>query len=135
MQIDKDELIVVVGATQNKDKYGYRVLMRLNELGFRVVGVNPKYEEIEGVKCFASITNAKLQMTNDNRDLLIVTVVPPVVTEQVVEECGRLGVKKMWMQVGSSSEKAVERAKELGIEVLGTNCIVVDGLGESWGSY
>jgi len=149
--IDRNWLVAVVGATINKEKYGYRVLIRLGELGYRVVGVNPKYEEIEGVKCFpslgalldsSSLTQDDKILANDDPassrlrgagNLLVITVVPPEATVQVVVECGRLGIKRIWMQVGSESGKAVEIAGELGVEVLGTNCIIVDGLGVRWG--
>lgn len=132
--LDKSNLFVVVGATKNREKYGYRTLMRLKQLGLRVVGVNPKYREIEGVKCVGSleeVVKGKSDLS-DLGQLVVITVVPPEVTKKVVGECGRLGLDKIWMQPGSESEVAVERAKELGIKTVQA-CIVVDGLGESWG--
>lgn len=125
---NKHQTIAVVGATQNKDKWGYKVLMRLKELGFeKVVGVNPKYDEIEGVVCVGS-----LDLVDPVPDM-VVTVVPPEVSEQVVDKCIELVIGAVWMQPGSESEAAVEKAAQAGLEVASGACIVVDGLGEGWG--
>ena len=53
-------------------------------------------------------------------------VTPPRITEAVVEEAGRLGVRHIWMQPGAESEAAVERARELGMNVIsGGPCLLV----------
>ena len=125
---------LVVGATQNKNKYGYRVFAKLLEKGKRVLPINPKYDEIEGVLCYDTIENAKLQMLNAGEsidDLVVVTVVPPKVTEKVVEKAAEVGIKKVWMQPGSESKIAVEKGINLGVETVQA-CIVVDGFGWSW---
>jgi predicted CoA-binding protein len=131
----KNSVVAVVGATTDKSKWGYKVLKRLGELGFRVVGVNPKYREIEGIRCYGDLEEMgiDLGLVGSYGDVLAVTVVPPEVTEKVVEKCIDLGVRMIWMQPGSESEAAVNRAKQAGMEVMSGACIVVDGLGEGWG--
>jgi uncharacterized protein len=53
-------------------------------------------------------------------------ITPPPVTEKVVEEAGRLGIRHVWMQPGAESEAAVRRARELGINVIsGGPCLLV----------
>jgi hypothetical protein len=37
----------VVGATQNEDKFGYKILMRLRAAGHETYAVNPMYEAAE----------------------------------------------------------------------------------------
>ncbi len=48
--------IGIVGATTDKNKYGYKVLKNLKK---RKIGelfpINPKYKEIEGIPCFESV--------------------------------------------------------------------------------
>jgi len=51
-------------------------------------------------------------------------VVQPRVTEEVVKECKRLGIKKVWMQPGSESKKAVNFCLENNIEVIYNICIM-----------
>ncbi|MEM4888996.1 MAG: CoA-binding protein, partial [Thermosphaera sp.] len=57
---------------------------------------------------------------------VVVTVVPPQVTELVVEECKELGVRKIWMQPGSESEKAVEYCEKNNIAVVHGACIMIE---------
>lgn len=119
--------IAVVGASPNRQKWGWKIYSRLKSLGFEVFAVNPNYPEINGEKCYPSLSALP------SRPELVITVVPPSVTERVVEECRDLGIKRVWMQPGSESEAAVRFCRENGIEVTHGACFVADLLGESFG--
>jgi predicted CoA-binding protein len=53
-------------------------------------------------------------------------VVPPKVTEHLVETCKKLGITKVWMQPGSESEKAIKFCEENGINVVYGVCVMVE---------
>jgi len=57
---------------------------------------------------------------------LVITVVPARVTERVVDECKELGIKEIWMQPGSESNAAIDKAKEYGISVVSNACFMVE---------
>jgi uncharacterized protein len=122
----KDNVIAVAGASRNPRKWGYRVFMKLLSEGFRTFPLNPKEKEIEGRRCYPDLSSLP-----EKPDILI-TVTRPEVTEDVVRECAKAGIKKVWMQPGSSSEKAVEACRSGGIEVIHEECYVVDGLKTIW---
>jgi len=42
-----------------------------------------------------------------------------------IDKCNELGIKYIWMQPGSESEKAISRARDYGIEVI-TACFMVN---------
>jgi uncharacterized protein len=110
----------LVGATTNKDNYGYRVLVDLQKAGFNVVGVNPKYTEIEGVPVYPS-----LQELPQNPDVVIF-VVPPKVGLDMLPQVAKLSIKKVWFQPGAESEEIRVRARELGVEIIADgSCIMV----------
>jgi predicted CoA-binding protein len=119
-------VIAVVGASRNPEKYGYKVFVHLLKKGGKVYPVNPKAEEIAGVKAYPSLSSLP------EKPELVITVVPPSVTEKVVDECIRLGIKKIWMQPGSESKAAIEKAEKAGIAVVYNLCFVVDGLKEEF---
>jgi predicted CoA-binding protein len=54
-----------------------------------------------------------------------VAVVPPAETEKVVEECLRLGIKKIWMQQGAESDAAIHRAEAGGMTVAHHACVLM----------
>jgi predicted CoA-binding protein len=90
------------------------------------VGVNPKYGEVAGVACFPDLAS-----TEPKPDV-VVTIVPPVVTEDVMRVCHELGIERVWMQPGSESEVAIRFCEDNGVAVVHHKCIVVDGLGQSF---
>ena len=59
---------------------------------------------------------------------VVITVVPPKVTEKVVETCRELGIRRVWMQPGSESLDAIKSCKRNRIECMHDACFVVDGL-------
>jgi predicted CoA-binding protein len=45
----------VVGATNNQEKFGFKIFKALKQAGYDVMPVNPGIEEILGVKCYPSL--------------------------------------------------------------------------------
>jgi hypothetical protein len=93
--LDKRNVFAVVGASRDPQKYGYQVYKDPKGAGYKVYPVNP---------------NAQPDVVN--------VVVPPKVTEHLVETCKKLGITKVWMQLGSESEKAIKFCEENGINVV-----------------
>lgn len=53
--------------------------------------------------------------------------VPSAITLGVVEEAGKLGVTRLWLQPGSESAEVLSRAEELGLEIIhGEPCVLVE---------
>jgi len=122
----KKNVVAMVGVSTDHNKWGWKVYHTLKHLGYEVYPVNPKHKEIDGERCYPNI--GSLPKKPD----LVITVVPPQITEKVVEECKALGVKKVWMQPGSESEKAIEFCKKNEIKLVYNACFVMDGLGEKF---
>ncbi len=51
----KSETVVVLGASDNPERYSYKALVLLREKGHRVIPIHPKLQVIEGIRCFASL--------------------------------------------------------------------------------
>ena len=110
----------VVGASTNREKYGNKVLRVYQQRGKEVYPINPKAEEVEGLKAYPSL--AALPVVP--RGISIIT--PPPVTEKVVEEAAKLGVKYVWMQPGAESPRAIQIGEEAGLGVIGDgSCALV----------
>ena len=124
--LNRENTIGFLGATIQKEKWGYRKYKKLKDAGFQVYPINPKYDVVDGDRCFPNLKSL-IEFLRRNPDFVI-TIIPPKVTEKIVEQCILLGVSKIWMQPGSESEKAIHLCKENGIEVVHGICIVVDAL-------
>ncbi|MFH1222327.1 MAG: CoA-binding protein [Candidatus Micrarchaeota archaeon] len=120
--IKKSNLLAVVGASRDAEKYGYKIYHAIRREGFVVYPVNPNTTEIEGETCYPTI--AALPKKPD----VVVSVVPPVVTEQLVRQARQLGITHVWMQPGSEDDAAISYCEENHIAVVAKLCFVVDGL-------
>lgn len=109
----------VVGASTNPEKYGNRIFRTLRSAGYTVYGVNAGGGEIDGQTLYPSL--AALPQKPQVVDL----VVPPPVTEQVVQECAALDLTRVWMQPGSESEAAIRYCHEHGIRVVHGACAMI----------
>ena len=110
----------VVGASPKPEKYGNKIYRDLKAFGKRAFAVHPTAETIDGDRVYASIANLP-----ENPDV-VVAVVPPAVTEKLVDEMARLGLKNLWMQEGAESETAITKAEAAGIATVhGGACIMV----------
>jgi acyl-CoA synthetase (NDP forming) len=120
--------VAVIGASSKELSIGNRVIKNLIDFGFKgdIYPINPKADEIRGIKAFKSITDCP-----DNIDVVHM-VIPAKFVPQAVEDCGRKGVKNIIINSGGFSEtgpegEAIEkdflaRAAKYGIRILGPNC-------------
>ncbi len=110
----------VMGASSNREKYGNKVLRCYLQHGKEVFPINPRAEEIEGLKAYPSLASLPKQV----RAISVIT--PPAITETVVREAIGAGVKHIWMQPGADSPEAIRAAEAAGIQVIaGGPCLLV----------
>ncbi len=118
--LNSKNIFAVAGASRDPQKYGYQVYKDLKNAGYEVYPINPNADEILGDKCYPSFENLPFKPDVVN------VVVPPKVTEQIVEICKRLGITKVWMQPGSESEKAIKFCEENGIDIVYGICVMIE---------
>lgn len=110
----------VVGASQDRSKYGNKVLRVYQQNAMEAIPVNPKADEVEGAKAYPNLAS----IPGEIHGLSIIT--PPPVTERVVSEAIEKGIKHIWMQPGAESDAAILAAEAAGMNVIaGGPCILV----------
>ena len=109
----------VIGVSNNTAKYGHKVYFQLKKAGYEVYAVNPGLDSIAGDTCYPSL--GELPTKPD----AVSIVVPPKVTEQVIKDCIKLGITRVWMQPGSESDEAIRNGEEHGIEVIHDQCVLI----------
>ena len=122
-QLDKffaSKAFGVVGASANRDKYGNKVLRVYLQHGMRVIPINPREKEIEGIPCVAGVSD----LPSEVKSISVIT--PPAVTEQVVDMAIAKGVENIWMQPGAENPVAVDKCRKNNINVIADgSCILV----------
>ena len=121
--------IAIVGASARL-QYGGRFLNNLIETHYSgsVYPVNPRYEELMGVRCYPSVSSLPEAVD------LAAIIVPYESTMSVLEECAQKGVKTCvvitagFAELGTEDRKSAQRAlKDLalntGMRLCGPNCL------------
>ncbi len=110
----------MVGASTDRGKYGNKVLRAYQQSEREAYPINPRATVIEGSKAYPDLASLPVKVHG------ISVITPPAVTERIVEEAAALGIGHVWMQPGAESDKAVQRARELGMNVIaGDACVLV----------
>lgn len=111
----------VVGASGDRSKFGNKVFRAYRQQGRTAHPVNPSAEEIEGVDASPNLSAIAVAPHG------VSIVTPPEVTDKVVDEAIKLGIRHLWMQPGAESPAAVRKAKDAGINVIsGGPCVLVE---------
>jgi predicted CoA-binding protein len=122
--------IAVVGVSRDEGHHpaanlNYR---RLKKKGHEVFAVNPQLQSFDGDPCYPDLRSIPGGVDG------VVIITRPEITEQLVRECGQVGIRRVWMHgsmVGGSSVSptAVEYCQEHGITVIGGACPMMFGGG------
>jgi len=120
MKLSKDDFFAVVGASSNKEKYGYKVLKDLKESGYKVIPINLREDKILGLKSYKSILDVNIKIK------LVIFIVPSKVTEKILRDVKKLKINRVWMQPGSESDQAIKYCEKNNIEYVHNACIIVD---------
>lgn len=120
MENYKKKKIAIVGVSEDSQKFGYKIFRDLLKEGYNVEGINPKGGRIFEKEIYKSLNDL------NKKPQLVITVVPPSVTDKVVDDCIKLGIKEIWMQPGSESKKAIEKAVKNGVKVTSNQCFMVE---------
>lgn len=112
--------IAVAGVSRDPKQPANLIYRRLRDAGHDVFAVNPNATEVEGDRCYASVTELPEHVDG------VVVVTTPEVAMQVVADCATAGVERVWlhrgMGPGSMSEEAVAACHEHGIRVIPGGC-------------
>jgi len=121
--------VAVIGASATKGKIGHTVMVNLQESKYegKVYPINPKEDQILGIECFASVLDVDGPI-----DSAIITV-PAKFVSDIVDECGKKGVKGLLVITSGFSEvgdeelelEIVKKAHSYGMRILGPNIVGV----------
>jgi predicted CoA-binding protein len=117
--IDKKLTYAVVWASNNENKYGHKVFLDLLENGYHVIAINPNEKEILWEKTYATLSDVEEKID------IVIFVVPPKITEMLLEEVIQLHITRVQMQPWSESENAILFCKENNIECTHDACIMI----------
>lgn len=112
-KVFEPDSIAIIGASEQEQSVGELLLKNIQQAGFQgpLFPVNPKYEEIGGLRCYASVKEIEQKI-----DLAII-VTPARAVAKVLRSCGEQGVDAA-IVVSAGFAEAGKRGKSLQNEIL-----------------
>ncbi len=112
--------IAVVGLSADRHKPSYGVAAYLQRHGYRIVPVNPRYEEVLGERCYASLARIPHPVDMVNVFRRTQDVLP------IAEQAIAIGAKCLWQQLGIVNREADALARAAGLDSVMDRCLKVE---------
>ena len=109
--------IAIVGASSNPERSSYGIMQKLQQVGYRVIPINPRETEILGEKAYASLSD--VQEPIDIVDVFRRAEDTPPIADEAV----KAGAKTLWLQSGITNDDTKARASAGGLTVVMDACI------------
>jgi predicted CoA-binding protein len=119
-------VIALAGASRKGGKFGNVILRDLRDKGYQLHPVHPEATTLEGLPCVPTLAALPAGVEG------LLLVVPPAVTERLVQEAHAVGIKSIWMQQGAASEAAVRFCVDHGMAVVHGECILMFSEPSGW---
>ena len=116
----ENHTIAMVGLSANWYRPSFFAAKYLQEHGYRVIPVNPAYDEVLGERCYPDLESVpeKIDIVDCFRKA---EEIPPL-AEQAIQ----IGAKVLWLQLGVINEQAAQRASDAGLEVVMDRCMKIE---------
>jgi len=112
--------IAVVGLSADWFRPSYFAAKYMQEHGYRIIPVNPKYPEILGETCYPSLKD--IPHAVDVVDVFR----KPSDTPAIAQEAVAIGAKVFWLQLGVINEQAQAIAQQAGLTVVVDRCVKIE---------
>ena len=118
--LHNSKTIAVVGLSADWFRPSFFAAKYMQEHGYRVIPVNPKYPEILGEKCYRSLRDIPEKVDIVDVFRKTADVMP------IAEDAIAIGAKVLWQQLGVQNEAAAAKAQAAGLETVMNRCVKIE---------
>jgi hypothetical protein len=112
--------IAVVGLSAEWHRPSFFAAKYMQQHGYRIVPVNPRYAEVLGERCYASL--ADIPHPVDMVDVFRRTEDVLPIAEQAIA----IGARCLWQQIGVKNFAADELARKAGLDSVLDRCVKIE---------
>ena len=116
----ESKVIAVVGLSADWFRPSFFAAKYMQEHGYRVIPVNPKYPQILGERCYKSLRDIPEQVDMVDIFRKSQDVMP------IAEEAIAIRAKVLWQQLGVKNEAAAAKARAAGLEAVMDRCVKIE---------
>jgi predicted CoA-binding protein len=115
--------VAIVGASNDRHKFGNKALRAFQAEGHTVIPINPHEATVEGIKAYASVLDVPGPI-----DMATVYVQPDIAT-RLLAEFEQKQIPEIWINPGADDDEVMAEASRRGLNVIYACSIV--GIGRS----
>lgn len=118
--LKENHTIAIVGLSADWYRPSYFAAKYMQEHGFRIIPVNPKYTEILGEKCYPDLKSIpeKVDMVDVFRK--------SADCAPIAKEAVSIGAKVVWLQLGVENDEAKAIAESGGLAFVQNRCVKIE---------
>jgi predicted CoA-binding protein len=118
--LKENRTIAVVGLSANWYRPSFFAAKYMLEHGYRIIPVNPQYQEVLGQKCYASLRDIPEKVDIVDCFQKTERILP------LAEDAIAIGAKVLWQQIGVRNEEADRRASAAGLDSVMDRCVKIE---------
>lgn len=111
--------VAIVGASNDRSKYGNKSVRAHQRAGYTVYPVHPTEQQVEGLPAYRDLTSLPGPVDR------VSMYVPPHIGIRLLEQIVAVAPRELFLNPGSDSPELVARAQELGLEPIQA-CSILD---------
>jgi predicted CoA-binding protein len=118
--LKENHTIAIVGLSADWYRPSYFAAKYMQEHGFKIIPVNPKYTEILGEKCYPDLKSIPEKV--DMVDVFRKSADCAPIAQEAVD----IGAKTLWLQIGVENDEAKAIAESGGVEFVQNRCVKIE---------
>jgi predicted CoA-binding protein len=115
--------VAIVGASNDRRKFGNKALRAFQAEGHTVVPINPHETQVEGIKAYASVLDVPGPID------MATVYVQPEIAKALLTEFERKQIPEIWINPGAEDDALMAEAERRGLNLIYACSIV--GIGRS----
>jgi len=118
--LKNNHVIAMVGLSVNWYRPSFFAAKYMLDHGYRVIPVNPSYQEVLGQKCYPTLRDIpeKVDIVDCFRKS---EEIGPLADDAIA-----MGAKALWMQIGVINEAAADKVRKAGLDVVMDRCVKIE---------
>lgn len=125
--LESAEVIAVVGCSATPTRTSHKIARYMQDRGYRIVPVNPNYDEVLGEPCYPDLPSVPTDLEIDIVDIFRAPKHTADMVRTAIERAEETERKPViWTQLGVSTPEAKELAEEAGLPYVRNRCVKIE---------
>ena len=118
--LSENRTLAVVGLSGNWYRPSFFAAKYMQDHGYRIIPVNPNYEEILGERCYPDLASIPEPVD------LVDVFQRPENTPQFARDAATIGARTLWLQLGIRNPESEAIARQAGMDYVEDRCVKIE---------